>query len=114
MLIRTFAVAGILTAGILAGCVSQGTQPEPPAQPAGTAGMGGMGGMSGMGGMGMHRDQASMCTMYRQMMSGKSAAEQQAAMAEHMKSMHGTTDPKDVAAHREMMDKQCAAAPANR
>lgn len=119
MRIRIAAVTGALALGLLAGCASQGASTETASKPAGMGGMGGMGGMSGMGGMGnsggmgMHRDQAGMCSMYRQMMAGKSAAEQQAAMAEHMKAMHGTTDPKEVAAHRDMMEKQCAAA-ANR
>lgn len=50
------------------------------------------------GGMGMHHgdmihghdsasDMSSMCAMHKQMMAGKTAAEQQSLMDEHMKSM---------------------------
>ena len=44
-----------------------------------------MGNMSGMGGGQM--DMAGMCEKHKAMMAGKSTAEQQAMMNEHMKSM---------------------------
>ena len=75
-------------------------------------GMGGSGsgmGMGGSGGMGMAGgDPAQMCAMHRQMMAGKSPAEQQAAMETQMRSMHGgSATPEQVRMHREMMDKNC-------
>lgn len=48
-----------------------------------------------------------MCEMHRQAMAGKSPAEQQAAIEAHVKSMHGSADPRHVAMHRQMMDKHC-------
>lgn len=75
---------------------------------------------SGHGGMGAgaggaqpgNMDMARMCEMHRQMMVGKSPAEQQAAIEAHVKSMHGTADPQRVAMHRQMMDR--CPAPASR
>jgi hypothetical protein len=74
--------------------------------------MGGSGsgtGMGGSGGMGMAGgDSAQMCAMHRQMMAGKSPAEQNAAMEAQMRSMHGgNVTPEQVRMHREMMEKNC-------
>ena len=47
-----------------------------------------MGSMSGMSGMsGNQMDMQAMCEKHKGMMAGKSPAEQQAMMADHMKSM---------------------------
>jgi hypothetical protein len=53
-------------------------------------------------------DMAQMCAMHRQMMEGKSPAEQQAAIEAHIKSMHGTASAEMVQMHRKMMDSQCS------
>jgi hypothetical protein len=68
-------------------------------------------GMGGAGGMGMGAgNQAQMCAMYRQMMAGKSPAEQQAAMEAQMRSMHGgNVTPEQMRMQRDMMEKNCAA-----
>ena len=52
-------------------------------------------------------DMAQMCDMHQKMMAGKSPQEQQAMMEQHMKAMHGDVNPKTVARHREMMEKNC-------
>ena len=44
-----------------------------------------------------------------QMMSGKSPEQQRAMMESQMKAMHGSSDPKMVEMHRQMMEKNCAA-----
>ena len=74
---KLLAVSGaFLVAGFIGGCA---TGPS-------TAGsMGSMGGMSGMGAGQM--DMQAMCEKHKSMMAGKSAAEQQAMMIDHMKSM---------------------------
>lgn len=53
-------------------------------------------------------DITRMCAMHRQMMAGKSPAEQQAAIEAHVKSMHGSADPQMMAMHRQRMDRHCA------
>ena len=69
------AVSGaFLLAGLIGGCATG----------ASTSGSMG-GGMSGMGSGQM--DMQSMCEKHKAMMAGKSTAEQQAMMSEHMKSM---------------------------
>jgi hypothetical protein len=103
-LLALAAAAGLL----LAGCASHGHGP-------------GMGGGMGMGhehgGMAKHdasHDMAQMCGMHREMTAGKSAAEQQAAIESHIRSMHGTVTPEMVEQHRRMMETRCpgGAAPA--
>jgi hypothetical protein len=82
--------------------------------------MGGMGpGMGpGMAGQSMPMgggNPAQMCEMYRQMMAGKSPAEQQAAMESMMRSMHGgNVTPEQMRMQREMMERNCANAPGSR
>lgn len=87
---------------VLAGC---STPPTPSSQGA-MMGMGGAGG-TGMGGA----NTAQMCAMHRQMMEGKSPAEQQAAMVAQMRTMQGggNVTPEQARMHREMMDRNCAA-----
>ena len=63
----------LLIAGLISGCAT------------GTASQGSMGNMSGMSGSQM--DMQAMCEKHKGMMAGKSTAEQQAMMNEHMKSM---------------------------
>ena len=53
-------------------------------------------------------DMAKMCAEHRQMMATKTPEEQQKMMESHVRSMHGSADPKMVAMHRQMMDKHCA------
>ena len=74
---KFLAVSGaFLLAGLIGGCAT------------GAATSGSMGGMSGMGGMGAGQmDMQAMCEKHKSMMAGKSTAEQQAMMNEHMKSM---------------------------
>ena len=69
-------------AGLIGGCAT-GTSSS------GSMGhMGGMSGMSGMTGMsGGQMDMQAMCDKHKGMMASKSPAEQQAMMADHMKSM---------------------------
>ena len=79
--------------------------------------MGGGGGPGqGMGGgMGMGGDMAQTCAMYRELTAGKSPAEQRAAVEQRMQSMHGgSMTPEQVRMRREMMERNCAAAPASR
>lgn len=59
-----------------------------------------------------HMDMAKMCDDHREMMASRTPEEQQRLMESHVKSMHGSADPKRVAMHRQMMDKHCAQAPA--
>jgi hypothetical protein len=74
---KLLAVSGaFLVAGFIGGCA---TGPSTPGS------MGSMGGMSGMGAGQM--DMQAMCEKQKSMMAGKSAAEQQAMMNDHMKSM---------------------------
>lgn len=90
---------------LLAGC---GTQ-----QGHGMAGGGGMG-MGGQGGMGTGNP-AQMCAMYRDMMAGRTPAEQQAAMESQMRALHGgTVTPEQARMHRETMERHCAGAPGTR
>ena len=71
---KLLAVSGaFLVAGLIGGCAT------------GLSTSGSMGGMSGMGAGQM--DMQAMCEKHKSMMAGKSAAEQQAMMNEHMKSM---------------------------
>ncbi len=63
-------------AGLIGGCATGTSSPGQ---------MGNMSGMSGMGGGQM--DMQAMCDRHKGMMAGKSPAEQQAMMADHMKSM---------------------------
>lgn len=53
-------------------------------------------------------DMTRMCAMHRQMMAGKSPADQQAAIEAHVKSMHGSAAPQMVAMHRQLIDRHCA------
>ena len=80
MKLKVFCISGaLLLVGFIGGCAT-GTSSS------GSMGnMGGMGGMSGMTG-GQMEPQA-MCDRHKSMMAGKSAAEQQAMMNDHMKSM---------------------------
>jgi hypothetical protein len=66
----------LLLAGLIGGCASGASN---------SSSMGGMGSMGGMSGGQM--DMQEMCTKHKSMMAGKSTAEQQAMMNEHMKSM---------------------------
>jgi hypothetical protein len=61
-----------------------------------------------MGGGHGRMDMAQMCAMHRQMTAGKSPAEQQAAIEDHIRSRHGSVDPEMVAKHRKMMEMRCA------
>ena len=78
---KSLAVSGaFLFAGLIGGCATSASN-------SGSLG-GGMGGMGGMSGMGAGQmDMQAMCEKHKSMMAGKSAAEQQAMMNEHMKSM---------------------------
>ena len=78
--LKLLAVSGaFLVAGLIGGCATG---------PSTSGSMGGMDGMSGMSGMGAGQmDMQAMCEKHKSMMAGKSAAEQQAMMDEHMKSM---------------------------
>jgi hypothetical protein len=110
---RSLMLVPVAALALLSGCTTQ--------QGHGSHGsmMGGSGsgmGMGGSGGMGMSGgDPAQMCAMHRQMMAGKSPAEQHAVMEARMRSMHGgTVTPEQVRMHREMMDKNCAVTPGTR
>jgi hypothetical protein len=100
---RSLVLVPVAVIAFLAGCTSQHGQGT------GSSTMGGPGAMGGAGGMGMGGgNQAQMCTMYRQMMAGKSPAEQQAAMEAQMRSMHGgNVTPDQVRMQREMMERNC-------
>ena len=78
--LKLLAVSGaFLVAGLIGGCATG---------PSTSVSMGGMDGMSGMSGMSAGQmDMQAMCKKHKSMMAGKSAAEQQAMMNEHMKSM---------------------------
>lgn len=118
---RSIVLVPVAAFALLAGCTTQQGQ-SPGSPPMGGPGAmggpgGGMGmGMGGAGGMGMSGgNQAQMCAMYRQMMAGKSPAEQQAAMEGQMRSMHGgNVTPEQVRMRREMMEKNCAGASSTR
>ena len=71
---KIFGLSGVLLlAGLIGGCAS---------------GASNSGSMDGMGGMsGGQMDMQEMCAKHKSMMAGKSTAEQQAMMNEHMKSM---------------------------
>lgn len=74
---KLLAAAGaILVAGFIGGCATGASN---------SGSMGGRGGMSGMGAGQM--DMQAMCEKHKSMMAGKSTAEQQTMMSEHMKSM---------------------------
>ena len=77
---KLLVVTGALfLAGLVGGCTTGASS---------SGSMGGMSGMSGMGGMGGGQmDMAGMCEKHNAMMAGKSKAEQQTMMNEHMKSM---------------------------
>jgi hypothetical protein len=84
----TVAAPGVLLV-LLASCATgmgQGTS-TPSSKPSGSSGM---------------MDMQSMCDMHKGMMSGKSPAEQQAMMQEHMKSMTPETRQR-----MQMMMEQC-------
>ena len=74
---KLFAASSLfLFAGLIGGCAT------------GTSTPGSMGEPSGMSGMGTGQmDMQAMCGKHKAMMAGKSTAEQQAMMNEHMKSM---------------------------
>lgn len=59
------------------------------------------------GACGQNCDMGRMCETHRQMTSGKSPAERQAAVEEHIKSMHGSVTPEMVAHHSKMMEMHC-------
>ena len=89
---KLLAVSGaFLVAGFIGGCA---TGPSTPGS------MGSMGGMSGMGAGQM--DMQAMCEKHKSMMAGKSAAEQQAMMNEHMKSMSP-----EMQTHMKAMHEKC-------
>ena len=80
---KLLVVTGALfLAGLVGGCT---TGASSSGSMGGMEGMSGMSGMSGMGGGQM--DMAGMCEKHNAMMAGKSKAEQQTMMNEHMKSM---------------------------
>lgn len=114
---RSLMLVPVAALALLAGCSTQPGQGSSGSMmgggPGGMSGSGGMG-MGGSGGMGMSGgDAAQMCAMHRQMMAGKSPAEQNAAMEAQMRSMHGgNVSPEQVRMHREMMEKNCAGTPA--
>ncbi|MFM1991668.1 MAG: hypothetical protein RJA99_4625 [Pseudomonadota bacterium] len=96
---RSLMLVPVAALTFLAGCSTQ------QGQGSGGSMMGGSGGGMAMGG----GNSAQMCEMYRQMMAGKSPAEQQSAMEAHMRSMHGSNvTPEQARMHREMMEKNCA------
>jgi hypothetical protein len=66
----------LLLVGLIGGCATGASN---------SGSMSGMGGMSGMSGGQM--DMQAMCEMHNGMVAGKSSAEQQAMMNEHMKTM---------------------------
>ena len=70
---KLLASGALLVAGLIGGCAT------------GASTSGSMGGMGGMGAGQM--DMQAMCEKHKSMMAGKSSAEQQAMMNEHMKSM---------------------------
>lgn len=76
---RLFSFAApVLLVGLLAGCADGVRQSDNRAQS----------GMSGMsGGSSTMMDMQSMCDMHKMMMAGKTTAEHEAMMKEHMKSM---------------------------
>lgn len=80
-----------LAAGLIGGCAT------------GASTGGSMGpGMSGMGGMDAGQmDMQAMCEKHKSMMAGKSTAEQQAMMNEHMRSM----SPESQARMKKMHEK---------
>ena len=84
--LKVFCISGALVlVGLIGGCAT-GTSSSGSMGNMGNMGnMGGMGGMSGMTGGQM--DPQAMCDRHKSMMAGKSAAEQQAMMNDHMKSM---------------------------
>jgi hypothetical protein len=128
MKLRRLVLVPVAALALLAGCTT------PPGHGAGGPGMGGPGaGRGSGGGMGMHGpgtgaqgpgggmgmgaagDQAQSCAMYREMMAGKSPAEQQAAVEARMRSMHGEqATPERTRMYREMMEKNCAGASGTR
>jgi hypothetical protein len=63
--------------------------------------------MGGQGAMPSER----MCTMHRQMMAGKTPAEQRAAAEEHIRAMHGSVDDAHVERHMKMMEQRCGPVP---
>lgn len=88
---------------VLAGCASDA------GSGAGTTMHSGHGAGAGSS-MGRGHDMTQMCAMHRQMMDGKTPAEQQAAIEAYIKSRHGGAASTDHAQrHRDMMDKRCAA-----
>jgi hypothetical protein len=109
MKLRSLILVPVASLVLLAGCTS------PHGRMAGSGpgmAMGGMGG-PGMAGQSMPMggaNQAQMCDMYRQMMAGKTPAEQQAAMESMMRSMHGgNVTPEQMRMQREMMERNCPA-----
>lgn len=56
---------------------------------------------------GHYGDMTRTCEMHRQMTTGKTPAEQQAAMAAHVESRHGSATPQRVAHHARMMEVHC-------
>ena len=86
---KLLVVTGALfLAGLVGGCTTGASSSGSMGGMGGMGGMSGMSGMSGMGGMGGGQmDMAGMCEKHNAMMAGKSKAEQQTMMNEHMKSM---------------------------
>ena len=92
---KLLAVSGaFLVAGFIGGCATG------PSTPGSMGSMGSMGGMSGMDAGQM--DMQAMCEKHKSMMAGKSAAEQQAMMNEHMKSMSP-----EMQTHMKAMHEKC-------
>lgn len=84
--LKLLAVSGaFLVAGLISGCAT------------GAATSGSMGGMSAMGAGQM--DMQAMCEKHKSMMAGKSTAEQQVMMKEHMKSMSPETQTRMKTMH---------------
>ena len=80
----------LLLAGLIGGCAT------------GTSSPSSMGNMSGMSGSQM--DMQAMCEKHKGMMAGKSPAEQQAMMSDHMKSM-----PPEMQTRMKAMHEKCTA-----
>jgi hypothetical protein len=109
MKLRSLILVPVASLVVLAGCTSPHGR-----MMGGSPGMamGGMGPGAGMAGQSMPMgggNPAMMCEMYRQMMAGKTPAEQQAAMESMMRSMHGGNfTPEQMRMQREMMERNCA------
>ena len=102
---RSRVLVPVAALSLLVGCATQHGHGHGGAMMGGPGGPGGMGSMGSMGG----GDPDGTCARYRQMMAGRSPAEQQAAMEARMRSMHGgDVTPEQARMQRETMDGPCA------